>query len=110
MNRQEMQNAATERVDNVREALDQITQFAGGRNDGETKLFNLFDLAIELFASRADGGFARTEHAGKGAVNCIAGAIDVRMNGNADVGAIGPMLPALFIEEIRFGFEETDLR
>src|SRR5262249_50220948 len=50
------------------------------------------------------------EHAHKGAVNGVRGTISVRMNADAEVRSVGPVLAALRIDGIGLGLEAADFR
>src|ERR1017187_8153492 len=94
MDRQQMNDAATKRLDDVRQLAGEIAQLAGGWNDGEVFFVELLELNFEFFVARGRQIFRRTKKPGEGAINCIGGAGKIGMNTNADVLAIGPMLPA----------------
>ena len=104
-----MQDAAAERVDDVRELPRQITESAGRRNDRVTFLVQRGELRGEFFILRAHGGARGAKHARERAVDGVGGAVAVRVDGNAEVRPIGPMLPAARIDEVGLGLEITRL-
>ncbi len=52
VNRQQMNDAAAKRLDDVRQLAGQITELAGGRNDGEVFFIELLELRFEFFVAR----------------------------------------------------------
>ena len=107
LHRQQLQNAAAERVDDVRQLPREVAQFAGGRNDGAAAFVELTELGLEFFVAGGRQIFGRAKQPREGAVNRVGGAGEIRMHADADVRAIGPMLPAFGIEQIRLGLEVT---
>ena len=108
--RQEMENAAAERIDDVRQVFDDVAQFAGGRDDGVAVAIERLQDGLAFLVRRADGGARGAEHAREGAVNRVRGAVGVGMHAHAEVAAVGPMLAAVRIDGVGLGFEETDFR
>src|SRR5579871_2077880 len=102
-----MQDAATKRVDDMRQLLDQIAKCAGRRYHCVTARIELFELRFLFFVHRLRERARWAEHPREGTIDCVARSITIRMNRDADVRAIRPMLPALRIDEIRFRFEKT---
>ena len=52
MNRQQMNDTATKRLDDVRQLAGQIAELAGGWNDGEIFSIELLELNFEFFVAR----------------------------------------------------------
>src|SRR5256885_11285341 len=53
------------------------------------------ELDFAFFVAHRHGGFAFSKQTHKSAINGVRGAATIRMNRDARVGAVGPMLPAL---------------
>jgi hypothetical protein len=107
MNGQQMENAATELLDDVGQLAGEVAKLAGGWNDGEIFFIERLKPGFEF--SVAGGGqiFCRTEQARERAINGVGGAGEIGMDADAGVRALGPMLPAFWVEQIRLGFEEA---
>ena len=78
MHRQQMKDAAAERVDDVRQLAREVAQFSGRRNDGEILRVERLELRFEFFVARGRPIFCRAEQAGEGAVNGVGGAGKIR--------------------------------
>ncbi len=109
IDRQQMQNAAAERADNVRQLRDDIPKRAAGRDDGVAFGVEFLDVLVAI----ARGGFARgfvgAEHARKATINRVRATGVVGMHREADVVAIGPMLLTVRIDDVRLRLKPTDL-
>ena len=108
--RQQMEDAAAERVHDVREKLDDVAQLAAGRNHRVAIGIECLENAVAFLIDRADRSARRSEHAREGAVNRIRGAIRIRMHAHAEVVAVRPMLTTVWIDGVSLGLEESDLR
>ncbi len=100
-----MEDAAAKRLDDVRQLARKVAQFAGGRNDGEIFHVELFELRFQFFVAREGQILGRAEKPGEGAVNRVGGAGEIRVDGNAHVRAVRPVLPVFFVEQIGLGLE-----
>jgi len=98
----QMQDPAAQEVQDVREVLDEIANFARGGQDGVTVLLDLADLSFDLLILRVQSAPGPAEQARKCAVNRVAGAVRVRVDRDSNVRAFGPELPALRIEQKSF--------
>jgi len=107
MDRQQVQDAAAELLDDVGQLAGQVAQLAGGRNDGEFFFIERPELGFEFFVAGGGQIFGRAEQACKRAINGVGGAGKIRMNTKSGVRAFGPVLPALGVEQIRLGFEKA---
>src|SRR2546430_6158793 len=99
-----MQNAATERVDDVRQFLNEVAQFARRRNDRVALLVQLFQLRVEMSVRGSDQRLRLAEQAGERAVNRVRGAISIGMGREAGVRSLRPELPSPFVPRLGPGF------
>ena len=106
---QQMENAAAERAEDVRQFAREIAQFSRGRDDGVAVLVEELEALFEFFVAGFRRGFSRTEHAREGAVNRVRRAIRIRMHRDAEVRTARPMLAAEGVERVRFRAEIADL-
>ena len=107
MHRQQMNNAAAELLDDVRQLAREVAEFSRRRQCGVALRFERFELRIQFYIAGGGEIFGRAEQPREGAINRVRRAREIRMHGNADIGTGGPMLPVFFVEQIRLGFEKT---
>src|SRR5258708_4755378 len=107
VNGEQMNDSAAQSFNDMRDLLNQIAQFARGRDSGEAFIIQFFENFIAFFINCGECGFCVSEHPNESAIKCICCAISVRMNGNAEVGALRPMLPTALVHHVHFGFEVT---
>ena len=105
LHREQLQNAAAERVDDVRQLPREVAQFAGGRNDGTAAFVELAKPGFEFVVAGGRQIFCRAKQPRERAVNDVGGADKIRVYADTDVRAVGPMLPAFGIEQVRLGLE-----
>jgi hypothetical protein len=108
MNRQQMKNFAAKFLNDVRQLFFEIAKCARRRNDGEIFFVKRFELGFKIFVHSRSEIFCFAEKPRERAVNCVCGSSKIWVNRNANVVAIGPMLPFFFVEQIDFGFEKSD--
>src|SRR5205814_5576058 len=77
IDRQQVQNAAAERVDDVRQFFNEVAQFARRRNDRVALLVQLLQLRVELSVRGSDQRLRLAEQARERAVNRVRGAIRI---------------------------------
>ena len=106
--RKQVQNPATERVEDVGQLGDQIAQFARGRNDRVALGVELFPFGFPRFIDCLRLALARAEHAGERTVDGVGCATPVRLHTDAEVRSVRPVLPALGVGEVSLGPEESD--
>ncbi len=107
IHRQQMQNAATKRTDNVRQLPDQAAEVSRGWNHRITECVELFELRFQLFILRSRNRPRFAKHPGERAINGIARAVIAWVNGNPRVRPVRPMLPAIRIDQIGLGAEKA---
>ena len=110
VDRQQMHDPTTERVNDVRQFRDEIAQFARRRNDRIALLVARLELCLQLFVRGADRAFSLTKQPGERAVNRVGRAIPIGMNRESDIQAVRPNLPARVVDRIRLRLEIADLR
>ena len=102
-----MQNAAAQGVDNVRQMRDQIAERSGRRDHRIAVPVELLDF------ERIGGGFqsrpGSAEHADESAVDRVGRAVAVRMDADADIRTLRPVLVALRIHRVGFSPEIAHL-
>ena len=71
INRQQVQNAATQRVHDMRQFSDQVTKGAAGRDNGVTLVIQLSDVLIFIAGRGIACGFIGAKHSRESAINGI---------------------------------------
>ena len=107
VNREQMENAAAECVDDVRQLFCEVAQCARLRHDGEIFFVEWFELGFQFFAGSRGKIFCRAEEPRERAVNCVCGPREIWMDGNSDIRTVRPMLPVFFVEQVGFCLEIT---
>src|SRR3954470_11253138 len=108
--RQQLQHATIQRLDDVRQMLDQISKLSGAGNHRETAFIQLLQLLVEFWILRRNRRLRLTKHSDECAINRVGGSVTVRMDADADVGSLWPPLPPLLIDGVGFSPEESNFR
>ena len=108
VDRQQMEYATTERVEDVGQFRHEVAQFARRWNDGVTLLVQRLQLRLQLLVCRCERRLRPAKKPGERAINRVGGAIGVGMDRYARVRSLGPDLPARFIERVSLGLEIAD--
>ena len=108
--REQVQNAAAESVDDVRQFRDERSQGSAGRDHGEPFLVQrLEDRGVVVLGGGDTVLRPGTEHPGKCAIHRVRGARPRGVDADADVGPVGPMLEALGVDRVSLGLEIAHL-
>jgi hypothetical protein len=110
IDRQQLQNPAAQRVKNMRQFRDQITEFSRRRNRGITLRLQILQLRRQRRIRRHARRLRGAEHPRKSAINCIGRAIPARMHRDPGVRPIRPDLAAARIDQISLGAKKTNIR
>jgi len=109
-NGEQLENAASQRVHDMRQLARQIAQCARGRDDHVAAMIPFVEFLLRLHILRRARRFRRPEHPRKSAVNDIGRAIDAGVDGHACVGSFRPELPSLRVQDVRFRAIKPDIR
>src|SRR5437016_11600106 len=85
-----MQNAAAERVENMRQFFDEVAQFARRRNDRVALLVQRLQLRVELPLRGRDGVLCLAEQSCERAINRVGRAVAVGMDREAGIQSFRP--------------------
>ena len=105
--RQQMNDAAAKFVDDKRQIARKAAKSSRRWQRCIALNFERLELRFQFFIGSRGQVLGRAKQPGKGAVDSIGRAGKIRMDGNARVRAIGPMLPVFFIQPIGLGLEEA---
>src|SRR5207237_2801747 len=89
---QQVKYPAAQRLENMRQGPCDVAQLPGRRNNREPLFVQFGELRFERSVVCRNRGLAIAEHAWKGTVNKIGGAVSTRMHGDAEVAALRPIL------------------
>ena len=104
-----MQNAAAKGFKNMRQLSLEPTESATRRDHRIALVIKRCDTVILCLRAGVPCSFVRAEHTREGAVNYVSRAAEIRMHGNANIVAIGPVLLAVGIERVCLGLEPANL-
>ena len=107
--RQQMNDAAPESVDDMWQLANDIAQFARRRNHRVTLRIEYFQFFFCRWINRLFCCPGFSKHSREGAVDGVARAIPVRMHRQAQVRTVGPDLKPLRIDDVTLRVEITDL-
>ena len=94
-----------QRVDDVRQMLDEIAQLARRGNDRETVLVQGAQDMIQLLVRGPDRRPGLAKHPRKSTVNRVGRPVGIGVNADPEIRPFRPMLPALGIDRVSLGFE-----
>ena len=100
IDREQMENATPERIDDVREFANEVAELSRGRNNCVASIIEFLELFFQFFVLSISGEFLRAKHSNERAVNGIRCAIIVGMNGDADIWSFRPVLVTLGIDRV----------
>lgn len=107
---QQVQDAAPQPVDDVRQFGDERAQGSAGWNHRESLLVQRpQDRGVMIFSGRDPVLGPFPEHARERAVHRVGGASPRRVDADAHVGAIGPVLEAFRVDGVGLGLEVAHL-
>ena len=106
--REQVENAAAEGAEDVREFACEVAEFSRRRDDGVAVLVEELEALFEFVVAGFRGRFTWAKHAREGAVDGVRRAIGIGMHGDAEVRTAGPELAAEGVERVRLGAEVAD--